>query len=189
MIALGLSPLDKDSNVTLAENGRVLFAAGEERFTRNKLQDGFPAKALQAGLDYCKLTLKDIDVVAYPFFDAQKEAQLFTKNIQDESDFLDDMPFKGMRSQIKKALTRVPARTHAIPGLLQPNETMEKSSLHKLFYRMAGAEGVVSRNLAKRSSRQWKKESLTYHQRWQDELEGDLKDLGLLGKLKRYDHH
>ncbi|TKB63192.1 MAG: carbamoyltransferase [Nitrospira sp.] len=189
MIALGLSPLDKDSNVTLTENGRVLFAAGEERFTRNKAQDGFPAKALQAGLDYCKLTLKDIDVVAYPFFESQKEAQLFTKNIQDESSFLDDTPFKAMRSQIQKALARVPARTHAIPGLLEPNDTMEKSSLHKLFYRMAGAEGVVSRNLAKRSSRQWKRESLTYHQRWQDELEGNLKDLGLLSKLKRFDHH
>jgi carbamoyltransferase len=189
MIALGLSPLDKDSNVTLTENGRVLFAAGEERFTRNKLQDGFPAIALQAGLDYCKLTLKDIDVVAYPFFEAQKEAQLFTKNIEDESDFLDETPFKAMRSQIQKALERVPSRTQAIPGLHQPNEVMEKSSLHKLFYRMAGAEGVVSRNLAKRSSRNWKRESLTYHQQWQDELEGNLKELGLLSKLKRYDHH
>lgn len=189
MIALGLSPLDKDSNVTLTENGRVLFAAGEERFTRSKLQDGFPAKALQAALDYCKLTLKDIDVVAYPFFEAQKEAQLFTKNIDDESDFLDETPFKGMRSQIQKALERVPSRTRAIPGLHQPNEVMEKSSLHKLFYRMAGAEGVVSRNLAKRSSRNWKRESLTYHQQWQDELEGNLKELGLLSKLKRYDHH
>lgn len=189
MIALGLSPLDKDSNVTLIENGRVLFAAGEERFTRNKLQDGFPAKALQAALDYCKVSLKDIDVVAYPFFEAQKEAQLFSKNIQDEADFLDDTPFKGMRRQIREALARVPSRTQAIPGLHQPNEIMEKSSLHKLFYRMAGAEGVVSRNLAKRSSRHWKRESLTYHQQWQDELEANLKELGLLSKLKRYDHH
>ena len=189
MIALGLSPLDKDSNVTLMENGRVLFAAGEERFTRNKLQDGFPAKALQAGLDYCKLTLKDIDVVGYPFFEAEKETQLFSKNIQDESDFLDDAPFKGMKGQITRALRAVPSRTQAVPGLLQPNEVMEKSTLHKLFYRMAGSEGVVSRNLAKRSSRQWKEDSVTYHQQWQDELEANLKDLGLLGKLKRFDHH
>lgn len=189
MIALGLSPLDKDSNVTLMENGRVLFAAGEERFTRNKLQDGFPAQALQAALDYCKVSVKDIDVVAYPFFEAQKEAQLFTKNICDESEFLNDAPFKAMRKEIQAALAKVPSRTKPIPGLQQPNEVMEKSSLHKWFYRMAGAEGVVSRNLAKRSSRRWQCESLTYHQQWQDELESNLKELGLLSKLKRYDHH
>jgi len=189
MIALGLSPLDKDSTVTLMENGRVLFAAGEERFTRNKLQDGFPAQALQAALDYCKVSVKDIDIVAYPFFEAQKEAHLFTKNIRDESEFLNDAPFKAMRKEIQAALAKVPSRTNPIPGLQQPNEVMEKSSLHKLFYRMAGAEGVVSRNLAKHSSRRWKRDSLTYHQQWQDDLENNLKELGLLRKLKRYDHH
>jgi carbamoyltransferase len=189
MIALGLSPLDKDSTVTLMENGRVLFAAGEERFTRNKLQDGFPAQALQAALDYCKVSVKDIDIVAYPFFEAQKEAHLFTKNIRDESEFLNDAPFKAMRKEIRAALAKVPSRTNPIPGLQQPNEVMEKSSLHKLFYRMAGAEGVVSRNLAKHSSRRWKRDSLTYHQQWQDDLESNLKELGLLRKLKRYDHH
>ena len=51
MIVLGISPLDKDSTVTFLRDGQVIFAAGEERFTRNKLQDGFPAEALQAGLD------------------------------------------------------------------------------------------------------------------------------------------
>ncbi len=189
MIALGLSPLDKDATVTLMESGKILFAAGEERFTRNKLQDGFPAQALQAALDYCKLSLKDIDVVAYPFFEAHKEALLFTKNIQAESDFLDEAPFKAMRKDIQVALDKVPSRSKPIPGLHQPNEVMEKTSLHRLFYRMAGAEGVVSRNLAKRSSRRWRSESLTYHQHWQDELESNLKELGLLNKLKRYDHH
>lgn len=66
MIILGLSPLDKDSTVTLMKDGRVLFAAGEERFTRNKLQDGFPAESLQAGLEYAGISLEEIDHVAYP---------------------------------------------------------------------------------------------------------------------------
>ena len=73
MIVLGISPLDKDSTISLVENGKVLFAAGEERFTRVKLQDGFPAEALQAGLDCTGIRLEDIDVVAYPFFDWRKE--------------------------------------------------------------------------------------------------------------------
>jgi carbamoyltransferase len=41
MIALGISLLDKDATVSLVANGKVLFAAGEERLTRDKLQDGF----------------------------------------------------------------------------------------------------------------------------------------------------
>jgi carbamoyltransferase len=61
MIVFGISPLDKDATVSLVENGKVLFAAGEERFTRVKLQDGFPAEALQAGLDYTGIRLEDID--------------------------------------------------------------------------------------------------------------------------------
>lgn len=189
MIALGISPLDKDSTVSLVENGRVLFAAGEERFTRTKLQDGFPAEALQAGLDYTGITLKDIGVVAYPFFEWQRETQLFTKNIRDEIQFLEEAPLGDMRQQIEKALAKVPVRTVPVPGLTSPNEKMEKPFLPKVFYRLAGAEGVLSRNMAKRGSRVWGRDSVTYHRAWQEELEENLRELGLLEKLKRYDHH
>jgi carbamoyltransferase len=50
MIVLGISPLDKDSTVSIVVDGKLVFAAEEERFTRNKLQDGFPTESLQAGL-------------------------------------------------------------------------------------------------------------------------------------------
>jgi carbamoyltransferase len=189
MIVFGISPLDKDSTVSLVENGKVLFAAGEERFTRVKLQDGFPAEALQAGLDYTGIRLEDIDVVAYPFFDWRKETQLFTKNMQDEQSFLGETPFNDTRQQIDTALARVPTRTQPIPGLREPNEKMEKRLLNKVFYRLAGVEGVLSRNVARRGSQDWSRDAMTYHKAWQDELEENLRDLGLLDKLKRYDHH
>jgi carbamoyltransferase len=189
MIVLGISPLDKDSTISLVEDGKVRFAAGEERFTRNKLQDGFPAEALRAGLEYSRIRLEDIDVVAYPFFDWQKETQLFTKNIQDEIAFLAAVPPADMRQQIEKALAKVPVRTLPIPGLNSPNARMEKRLLHKVVYRLAGAEGVLSRNIAKRGSRTWSCDTTTYHKAWHDDLEANLKELGLLGKLKRYDHH
>ena len=35
MKVLGISPLDKDSTVTIVEDGRITYAAAEERFTRN----------------------------------------------------------------------------------------------------------------------------------------------------------
>src|SRR3990170_7605659 len=108
MIVLGISPLDKDSTVSIVKNGKVLFTAGEERFTRNKLQDGFPAEALQAGLDYTGITAEDIDIVAYPFFDWKKETELFSKNLRNEGSFLAGVETDGMREKIDSALARVP---------------------------------------------------------------------------------
>ena len=190
MIVLGISPLDKDATISLLTDGRVQFAAGEERFTRTKLQDGFPTEALQAGLAYTGIRLEDIDVVAYPFFDWERETQLFMKNIQNEQEFLQETPLQnGMRRQIDTALAKVPARSQTIPGLHHPNEKMEKRLLNKVFYRLVGSEGVLSRNMAKRESRTWTQESMTYHKAWQEELEENLKALGLWEKLKRYDHH
>lgn len=189
MLVLGLSPLDKDATVSLVADGKVLFAAGEERFTRTKLQDGFPSEALQAGLAYTGTRLEDIDVVAYPFFDWRKETQLFTKNMQDEQAFLGEAPFSDTRHQIDAALAKVPRRTQVIPGLGDCNEKMDKHPLHKFFYRFAGVEGVLSRNIARRGSDDWSRDAMSYHQMWQEDLEEHLQTLGLDGKLKRYEHH
>ncbi len=189
MIVLGLSPLDKDATVSLVADGKVVFAASEERFTRIKLQDGFPTEALQAGLEYTGIRLQDIDVVAYPFFDGRKETQLFTKNMQDEQSFLGEAPFSDTRQQIDAALAKVPTRPHLIPGLGDANEKMEKHRLNKMFYRLAGVEGVLSRNIARRGSDDWSREAMTYHQLWQDDLEENLLALGLKDKLKRCEHH
>lgn len=189
MIILGLSPLDKDSTVTLMKGGKVLFAAGEERFTRNKLQDGFPVEALQAGLNYTGLSIKDINLVAYPFFEWKKETEMFTQNLENEGKFLDSVSSGPMKKAINAALERVPKRSEPIPGLSEPNETMHKGVLHKIFYRMAGMEGVVSRNLAKRGSASWGRAAQAYHKVWQEELESNLKEMGLSKKLRRYDHH
>lgn len=189
MIVLGISPLDKDSTVTLVENGDILFAAGEERFSRNKLQDGFPAEALDSALHYTGIRLEDIDIVAYPFFDWRKETQLFTKNIEDENDFLEDAPCERMGERIRVALGKSPVRNQSIPGLRHPNEKMGKRVLNKLFYRLVGREGVLSRNMAKRESISWSRDTMKYHHGWQEELENNLTTLGLLPKLKRYDHH
>ena len=189
MNVLGISPLDKDSTISIVQDGKVVFAAAEERFTRKKLQEGFPFEALQAALQYTGLSLKNIDIVAYPFFDSQKETKLFLKNIQNEEQFLRDTPIEATDQEIQFALCRVPSRTESIPGLSYPNEKMEKRILHKLFYRLAGTEGVLSRNIAQKQSRAWSRRSVRYHQQWQEALEGNLRELGLLEKLKRYDHH
>jgi carbamoyltransferase len=189
VIVLGISPLDKDATVSLVEDGKVVFAAGEERFTRVKLQDGFPAKALQAGLQHTGMRLTDIDIVAYPFFDWSKETQLFTDNLRNEEKFLAQAPYDATRQKIVAALPKVPARRQAIPGLPAPNAKVEKRPVYKVFYRLAGTEGVLSRYAARKGSRAWGHEAMTSHKVWQDVLEQHLTELGLVGKLKRYDHH
>ncbi len=189
MIILGISPLDKDSTVTLVQDGKVVFAAGEERFTRNKLQDGFPAQALEAGLKFSGVSAADIDTVAYPFFDWRKETELFSKNLQNERAFLDATATDGTQRRIKEALGKVPHRTEPIHGLADPNEKMQKPLLNRAFYRLAGAESVLSRNMAKKASSEWGNESETYHKAWQENLESGLKQFDLLPKLKRYEHH
>jgi carbamoyltransferase len=189
MKVLGLSPLDKDSTVTLMEDGKVLFAAGEERFTRVKLQNGFPWQALQSALDATGTKAEEIEVVGYPFLGWQEETRLFERNMANEREFLDDAAAGPTADLIREATTRVPNRETPIPGLGQPNEKMEKGFAKTLAYRVLASEGVVSRNIAKRGSAEWSRAAGTFHRKWHDELEAGLDELQLGGKLKRVDHH
>ena len=187
MRVLGISPLDKDSTVTLVDDGKVVFAAGEERFSRVKLQDGFPWRALQAAVQYAGLETAEIDCVTYPFFTSAEETRLFRGNLDAERDFIDD---GGRWSDlIREASTRIPARSTAIPGLRNPNERMEKGLAKSVAYRILANESVISRNVAKRLSEQWGRDASLFHQKWQDELESGLDEIGLRQKLKRVEHH
>ena len=76
MKVLGLSPLDKDATASLVEDGRVLFAAGEERFSRRKHHAGFPERAIRAALEHTGTDPAQIDQVAYAFLPAKREADL-----------------------------------------------------------------------------------------------------------------
>jgi carbamoyltransferase len=188
MKVLGISPLDKDSTVTIVEDGRLLFAASEERFSRVKLQDGFPWQALQAGLDATGTQAPDFASVVYPFFTWEQETELFTRNLESERDFLDESETAG-GDLVREAVSRVPSRSQAIPGLRTANERMEKGFAKSLAYRMLSNESVISRNVAKRASQQWGREASAFHRKWQEDLETSLQELGIKHKLKRIEHH
>src|SRR5215469_14235679 len=81
MRVLGISPLDKDTTVSFMEDGHVVFACGEERLSRVKLQDGFPHRAVQLGFSRTGWQPESIDAVAYAFFDADEEARLIREAI------------------------------------------------------------------------------------------------------------
>jgi predicted NodU family carbamoyl transferase len=57
----------KDSGVCLLADGRIVFAANEERYTRQKLHYGFPFQALQKLYDFTGITARDIDHVTLGF--------------------------------------------------------------------------------------------------------------------------
>jgi carbamoyltransferase len=86
MRVLGISPLDKDSTASFVEDGKVVFACGEERLSRTKLQDGFPERAIRLGLERTGWSPESIDQVAYAFFDAQGESRLIEHSMKIDSE-------------------------------------------------------------------------------------------------------
>jgi carbamoyltransferase len=65
MRVLGISAFYHDSAAALIEDGHLVGAAQEERFTRKKHDSGFPEHAVQYCLDAANLKLADVDYVAF----------------------------------------------------------------------------------------------------------------------------
>ena len=65
MRILGLSAFYHDSAAALVEDGRIVAAAQEERFSRRKHDSGYPANAIAYCLDEAGVPLRDIDRVAF----------------------------------------------------------------------------------------------------------------------------
>lgn len=65
MRILGISAFYHDSAAALIEDGNIIAAAQEERFTRVKHDAGFPEKAIQSCLNQAGITMADVDYVAF----------------------------------------------------------------------------------------------------------------------------
>jgi carbamoyltransferase len=65
MRVLGISAFYHDSAAALIEDGHLVGAAQEERFTRKKHDAGFPQNAVQYCLDAAGIKLGDVDYVAF----------------------------------------------------------------------------------------------------------------------------
>jgi carbamoyltransferase len=62
---LGLSAFYHDSAAALVEDGRIVAAAQEERFTRKKFDAGYPRLAIDYCLSASNIKLKDVDRVVF----------------------------------------------------------------------------------------------------------------------------
>lgn len=65
MRILGISAFYHDAAAALIDNGRVIAAAQEERFTRKKHDSRFPRDALQFCLEQGEMNLEDVDYIAF----------------------------------------------------------------------------------------------------------------------------
>ncbi|WP_246043076.1 carbamoyltransferase family protein [Fodinibius saliphilus] len=62
---LGISAFYHDSAACIIENGKILAAAQEERFTRVKHERSFPKEAIRYCLSEANISIKDIELVAF----------------------------------------------------------------------------------------------------------------------------
>ena len=133
MKVLGISPLDKDATASLVEDGRLLAAAGEERFTHKKQQSGFPTRAVQYVLESTGTRPQDLDRIVYPFLDWEQETRLMRDCLVRERGFLGAFDAGDVRGAIAAARARIPARQAAIHGLATPNQRMRKGLMKHAF--------------------------------------------------------
>src|SRR5262245_18530815 len=192
MRVLGISPLDKDATACAVEDGRILYAAAEERFSRVKQHAGFPAQALDAALKHAGWTARDVDAVAYPFLDADGEARLIAKAVADDAAFQREFLAhgrEGLEAALREAYARVSPRSAPIHGLRDPNQRLEKGVAKRLFYRLAGVTPHTAHAVARRMASRWAAAAVADHQQWNAELTRELAARGLADKPKRGEHH
>ncbi len=65
MKILGISAFYHDSAAALIEDGKIIAAAQEERFTRKKHDASFPVNAIQFCLDYSGSNINGLDAIAF----------------------------------------------------------------------------------------------------------------------------
>lgn len=65
MIIVGISAYYHDSSVTILVDGKIRFAAHEERYRRIKNYKFFPLEALKSALTFCNIELKEVDYFVF----------------------------------------------------------------------------------------------------------------------------
>ncbi|MHC4269628.1 MAG: carbamoyltransferase C-terminal domain-containing protein [Planctomycetota bacterium] len=189
MIILGISALDKDSTVTLLDGNKIKYAIAEERFSRIKMHEGFPYKALETVFNLAKISPEQIDHVGYSFFSWNHEAKLMIRN------FIDDLIFQISSSQPKslsgiKEIMKNNVNDHFdIPGLSERDYLMQKTFMKRLIYFISSCSSFSDKSFHTIFSLMGLYNSILSHRRFYFGLLEGLKKFGLEHKLINVDHH
>lgn len=65
MTILGISAFYHDSAAAIIQDGKIMAAAQEERFTRKKHDESFPINAVKFCLQHCGVTINQVDAIAF----------------------------------------------------------------------------------------------------------------------------
>ncbi len=193
MRVLGISPLDKDATVSFLEDGRVVFACSEERLSRVKMQNGFPRRALQLGLERTGWNTAEIDAVAYAFYDGAQEAALMREAFaQDARQHDSNCTATSLirLGEISTADYQVD-RTVPVPSFtterdeFMPPKRWYKRAVYACLGRSPGLDWAAH----KLSFRRWLRAAVAAHRLWTRELHAGLASFGLQHRLVRVHHH
>lgn len=119
MKILGISAYYHDSAAALIEDGTIVAAAQEERFTRKKNDEVFPEKAIQFCLGESGLSLSDLDAIVFydkPFLKFERLLETYFDNVpKGWISFITAMPVwlkekLFLKSEIKKSLEKIDAK-------------------------------------------------------------------------------
>ncbi len=96
MTILGISAFYHDSAAAIIQDGEVLAAAQEERFTRKKHDAAFPVNAIKYCLQYAGRSLNELDAVVFyekPFLKFERLLETYyTYSPKGWRSFLTSMP-------------------------------------------------------------------------------------------------
>lgn len=193
MRVLGISPLDKDATASFLEDGRIVFACGEERLSRSKLQDGFPIRAVTMGLERTGWPPDSIDAVAYGFFDGERETALIDGAVKQNASLLAATDTAGSLSRLAPLLNGgyQLERGTPIPGLdsdgreFAPRKSLAKRFVYHALLRSARLDAAAHR----RGLDEWVRAARADHRLRTQQLSDGLAHFGWTGKLRRFHHH
>lgn len=193
MRVLGISPLDKDATASFLEDGRIVFACGEERLSRSKLQDGFPTRAITMGLERTGWSPESVDAVAYGFFDAQRETQLIDQAVEQDTKSIAARDTAESLARLAPLLSggyRFKRNT-PIPGLdseareFAPRKSLAKRTVYHALLRSRRLDAAAHR----RGLYEWVRAARADHRLRTQQLSDGLARFGWGGKLRRFHHH
>ncbi len=190
MIVLGISALDKDSHATLMVDDQIVAAVGEERLTRVKLQHGFPHQAVHECLQLAGVSLRDVDHVAYPFWDLAGERDAILRRARHEVTELGLADLRRCHDLVADARARGPYDDRGMPLDFEGyDEYMRKPWSRRQAYELAAGTAAGDAATDRALSVRWVADALRQHAKDQDDLDRSLRALGLRDKLTRVEHH
>jgi carbamoyltransferase len=190
MLILGMSPLDKDSTVSIHEDGRITWAIAEERLSRVKLQHGFPKLAFDEIFRRAGVAPSEIDKVAYPFYEGRVEARMIWDGFRNELSRLSGASLRDCHQAMKRIMGRGRVPSPGLPVRFEGYEDyMDKHWSRHVLYRLTSSTAFADKMTHIVRYWRWCIEAARDHEKWSRELEDGLRERGLLGKLVRVEHH